>query len=166
MDLRKATNGRLIYSNTNATTTTTTTTTKSISYIATDNFKPSLFYEKVTQIASYVGAACMIDRIYINGYNYDHLEVLMKSINATEAKKRLLELIRESDQNFERYCIMRNGVPKAILMSVDDYDGWLETLEIMSSKNAIAEIKKARRELEHGKGISFENLSKKLSAKI
>ena len=90
----------------------------------------------------------------------------MKSINATEAKKRLLELIRESDQSFERYCIVRNGVPKAILMSVEDYDGWLETLEILSSKNAMAEIKKARRELEQGKSITFEKLVEKLSAKI
>jgi PHD/YefM family antitoxin component YafN of YafNO toxin-antitoxin module len=51
-------------------------------------------------------------------------------------------------------------------MSVEDYDGWLETLEILSSKTAMAEIKKARSELEQGKGVSYEELRKKLSAKI
>lgn len=88
----------------------------------------------------------------------------MKSIKATEAKKHLLEIIRDSDEAFERYCITRNGEPKAILMSVDDYEGWLETLELMSSKKAVDEIRKARKELDAGKGIPFEKILEKLCA--
>lgn len=88
----------------------------------------------------------------------------MKSIKATDAKKHLLELLRESDETFERYLITRNGEPKAVLMSVDDYEGWIETLEIMSDKSALAEIKKARKELDASKGIPFEKILEKLSA--
>lgn len=87
----------------------------------------------------------------------------MKTITATEAKKRLLELLREADQSFERYCITRNSEPKAVLMSIDDYEGWIETLEIMSSKDGLKEIKKARRELEEGKGVPFEKILEHLS---
>lgn len=86
----------------------------------------------------------------------------MRSLTASEAKKRLLELIRESDESFERYTITRNGEPKAVLMSVDDYDGWLETLELLSNKSTVAEIKKARKELDQGKGIPFERILEKL----
>lgn len=88
----------------------------------------------------------------------------MKSIKATDAKKHLLELIRDADESFERYCITRNGEPKAVIMSVDDYEGWLETLEIMSSKEAVREIKKARKELDAGRGIPFEKILGKLCA--
>lgn len=88
----------------------------------------------------------------------------MKSIKASEAKKRLLELIRDADESFERYCITRNGEPKAVLLSVDDFEGWLETLEILSDKEAVAEIKQARKELKAGKGIPFEKILEKLSA--
>jgi prevent-host-death family protein len=87
---------------------------------------------------------------------------MMKSLTASEAKKRLLELIRDSDETFERYLITRNGEPKAVLMSVDDYEGWIETLELMNSKEAITEIRKARRELDAGKGIPFEKILEKL----
>ena len=86
----------------------------------------------------------------------------MRWINATEAKKRLLELIRESDESFECYCVLRNGEPKAVLMSFDDYMGWMETLEIVSSKQAMREIRKARKELEEGKGIPFEKILEKI----
>ena len=86
----------------------------------------------------------------------------MKTINATEAKKRLLEILRDADESLERYCITRNGEPKAILLSIEDYEGWLETLEILSSKSALHEIKKARNELDVGKGIPFEKVLEKL----
>jgi len=86
----------------------------------------------------------------------------MKAITATEAKKRLLELIRESDESFERHLITRNGEPKAVLMSVDDYEGWIETLEIMSNRDALGEIRKARRELDAGRGVAFEKVLEKV----
>lgn len=86
----------------------------------------------------------------------------MRSINVTEAKKKLLEIIREADESFERYCIMRNGEPKAILMSADDYLGWIETLEILSSKQAVKEIRQARKEADAGKVIPFEKILEKL----
>jgi len=86
----------------------------------------------------------------------------MKSITTTEAKKRLLELIRDTDTSFERYLITRNGEPKAILMSVDDYEGWIETLELMNDPEAIGQIRKARKELDAGKGVSFESIREKL----
>ncbi|MFA4973571.1 MAG: type II toxin-antitoxin system Phd/YefM family antitoxin [bacterium] len=86
----------------------------------------------------------------------------MKSITATDAKKRLLELIRDSDESFERYLITRNGEPRAVLMSVDDYEGWIETMEIMSDKEAMEEIRKARQDLDAGKGIPFEKVLEKI----
>ena len=88
----------------------------------------------------------------------------MKTIQATEAKKRMLEILRDADESFERYLITRNGEPKAVLMSVDDYEGWIETLEILSDPSARAEIRKARKELKAGKGIPFEEILKKLNA--
>lgn len=87
----------------------------------------------------------------------------MKTIKATDAKKKLLELIREADESFERYCITRNGEPKVVLMSVDDYEGWLETLEIMSDEETVHDIREARKELKAGKGIPFEKILEKIS---
>lgn len=82
----------------------------------------------------------------------------MHSIKTSEAKKHLLELIRNADEMFERYCITRNGEPKAVLMSIDDYEGWVETLDILSEKEAIDEIRKARSELDSGKKIPFKKV--------
>ena len=86
----------------------------------------------------------------------------MKLLTVSEAKKRFLEIVRDADESFEQYCITRNGVPKVIIMSTDDYESWLETFEILCDKESIKEIKRARKELNAGKGIPFEKILKGL----
>ncbi len=48
-------------------------------------------------------------------------------------------------------------------MSVKDYKGFIETIEILTDKKAIARIKKAKKEIKEGKTISLEAFKRKLS---
>lgn len=86
----------------------------------------------------------------------------MHYVTATQAKAGLLGYIRGADKKFERFCITRNGQPKAVLMSIDDYEGWLETLAILGDNSALGEIRKAQGELRRGKGIPFAKVMEKL----
>lgn len=54
---------------------------------------------------------------------------------------------------------------KNIPICVDDYEGWLETLEIMSSKEAMSDIRTARLELRCGNGYTFEHVFGKIPKK-
>jgi len=47
---------------------------------------------------------------------------------------------------------------KLDLMSVDGFDSWLETIDIMNDKKAVEEIQKVRKELGHGDGVPFEKI--------
>lgn len=82
----------------------------------------------------------------------------MTTLTVTEAKAHFLELIRDSDKRLERFIITKQGKPAAVVMNADEFEGWLETLEIMSDKKALREIRKARKELEQGKTKSFEKV--------
>jgi antitoxin YefM len=82
----------------------------------------------------------------------------MTTLTVTEAKAHFLELIRDSDKRLERFVITRQGKPAAVMMNADEFDGWLETLEIMSNKKVLKELRKARKELESGKTKSFEEV--------
>jgi len=42
-------------------------------------------------------------------------------------------------------------------MSYDEFEGWLETLKIMSNPEAVKKIRKAREEIKKGKSVSFED---------
>ena len=82
----------------------------------------------------------------------------MTTLTVTEAKSHFLELIRNSDRRLERFLITKQGKPAAVVMNADEFEGWLETLEIMSDKKALKEIRKAKKELELGQTKSFKEV--------
>ena len=79
----------------------------------------------------------------------------MTILSVTEAKTHFLELIRDSEKKLKRFTFVRQGKPAAVLMNADEFEGWLETVEIMSNKKTFKDIRKARKELETGKTKSF-----------
>ena len=82
----------------------------------------------------------------------------MTIMTVTEAKTHFLELIRKSNERLERFIITKNGKPIAVIMNADEFEGWLETIEIMSNKKRVAEIKKAKRELTKGNVKTFKDV--------
>ena len=89
----------------------------------------------------------------------------MTTLTVTEAKTHFLELIRDSDKRLERFLITKQGKPAAVIMNADEFTGWLETLEILSDKKVVKEIRKARRELEQGETKSFKEVVGRLQSK-
>ena len=49
-----------------------------------------------------------------------------------------------------------------VMMSIDDYEGLLETLEIESDPEWMADIREAQEEMKEGKGKSLEQIHKEL----
>ena len=89
----------------------------------------------------------------------------MTYITVTEAKAHLLDIIRKADKNMQHFVISKNGKPKAIIMSVDEYEGWLETLDIMSDKKTMKSIERAKKDIEEGKCVAFEDVFKETGKK-
>jgi len=87
---------------------------------------------------------------------------MVNTITLKELRPALPEVIDDIDRKFDRYIITKRGKPVAIMLSVDDYESFLETVEILSDKDAVKRIKKAKAEISAGKTISLAELQKKL----
>jgi len=83
---------------------------------------------------------------------------MVKNISIRNLRSNLSGVLTKVTKHLDRYVILKHGEPEAVIMSIDDYEGWLETLEIMSSKEAMADIKAAKRELKQGKGVRFKEV--------
>ena len=83
---------------------------------------------------------------------------MVKTITTREFRMHLADVFNDVIKRFDRYVISKHGKPEAVLMCVDDYEGWLETLEIMASKKALKDIEAAKKELHRGKGYTFEEV--------
>lgn len=82
----------------------------------------------------------------------------MSTLTVTQAKARLTELVKRADKTYESIVITRNGRPKAVLMSYDELEGLLETLEIMKDRALVRDIVKGLKDAEAGRVVPFEKI--------
>ena len=71
----------------------------------------------------------------------------MKDIDSyipiTEAKSKLLDVIRTVENNDDVIAITKNGVPTAVLLSVERFEGILETIDILTDEKAMKSLRKS-----------------------
>jgi antitoxin YefM len=79
-----------------------------------------------------------------------------KTLPLTEVRDHFTSILRGVSQLYDRCVITKKGKPEAVLMSYEEFEGWLETLEIMSSPKAAERIRKARTKVKEGDVLSFE----------
>mgnify|MGYP001096907129 CR=1 FL=1 len=65
----------------------------------------------------------------------------MQTLSLSEVKMRLSELVERVRSTDEEVVITKNGRPSAVLVSPDEFESWKETLEIISSRDMMDEIR-------------------------
>jgi antitoxin YefM len=77
-------------------------------------------------------------------------------VTVSEAKNKLLDLIRSLKARQEVIAITREGVPSAVLLSMDQYEGLMETIEILSDQKTMRSLRRAMRQAKAGKWVAHE----------
>lgn len=81
---------------------------------------------------------------------------------ANEARANFYQILEEVDGKLRQFTITLRGKAKAVIMSAEEYEGWLETLELMADRNASKRIEKAIGDLDKGKGVTWGKAKKQL----
>jgi antitoxin YefM len=85
------------------------------------------------------------------------MEVVMSTITATNARKSFFELMKGVNQKHEIYHIShKDGA--AVLMSEEEFESLQETLVLLSAKGFREDFEQARKEIEQGDTVSFEDV--------
>jgi len=84
----------------------------------------------------------------------------MKSLTASEARSELFRLIKDASKSHRTFTITHKD-GDAVLMSKEDYESLIETLELLSIPGFLESIKKAKREIAGGKTVAMEEVFKK-----
>lgn len=69
----------------------------------------------------------------------------MKIMPLSEVKAKLSRLVDEVVARDEQIVITRNGRAEAVLLSQDQFEGWQETVEILTDKEFMKEIRRGLR---------------------
>lgn len=92
-----------------------------------------------------------------------------KFMTITEARKNLYAVVDEAEHPGVTVAITHNGMPKVVVMSFEEYEGWQETMEIMADPELDKELTEAMKEMKSGKlhkdAISLGEVKKRLKKK-
>ena len=75
----------------------------------------------------------------------------MKVLSLSKAKTKLSAILDILERTDEAVTITPNGKPVAVIMSKKKYDGWRETIEIISDAEFMGEIREGIRALKCSK---------------
>jgi prevent-host-death family protein len=89
----------------------------------------------------------------------------MTTIPLSDARARLSELVDEAVRTHERVEITRNGRPAVVLLSADDYEAMLETLEVLADADVMRDIAIAEEELKRGEVFTLEEVEAEMKAR-
>lgn len=83
---------------------------------------------------------------------------MIKTIPVSEARQTLPGLITKIRKLMDRVVITRKGKPEAVLMAIDEYESWIETLELLSKPETVRGIREGLADLDAGRSRTFEEV--------
>jgi len=90
---------------------------------------------------------------------------MTKTIPLAEAKKSLSAIIKDVDEKYDRFTITKNGVNKAVLLSIDEFEGLLETIDILSRKDEREAIARAKEQVRSGETVALKDIKRRYEIK-
>ena len=84
---------------------------------------------------------------------------MTKTLPISEVKTQLPSIIKGVSERDEEIIITRKGRPAAIILSMDEYEGLMETLEILSDPEAMAQLRRSEAYFRRGgKGYTIDEV--------
>lgn len=91
----------------------------------------------------------------------------MKTLTITKTRNQIYTIAEDIAQNDTQYIITEHGEPKMVIMSVDEFESWKETLDIMTQyPELLQETEDARQEYLAGKTVNLENLEQIINENV
>ncbi|CAI4032854.1 Antitoxin [Nitrospira tepida] len=83
---------------------------------------------------------------------------MSRTISLKEARAKFSMLVEKADRLSERFVVTKNGLPKAVVMGADEFESWVETLELLSNPKAVKALERGLKQAKAGKLRSFERV--------
>lgn len=89
------------------------------------------------------------------------------TIPVTEARKRFFEVNEEVQTPGKHYTFTEKGKPKSVLLSAEEYESLIETIEVMIDfPNLKEDIEKSERDYKSGRYKTFTTLEELLKEEL
>ncbi|OIO53688.1 hypothetical protein AUJ46_04430 [Candidatus Peregrinibacteria bacterium CG1_02_54_53] len=84
------------------------------------------------------------------------------TVTASFARNNLFKLIEKAEKPGASVQITLESIPRVVMMSVEEFEGWQETLEIMSDPALLKSIEQGLRDKKSKRTASLASLKRRL----
>ena len=87
---------------------------------------------------------------------------LAATLPANVARANFYQMLDEVGEYLRRFIITHRGKARAVVMPLDEVEGWEETREILSNKKLMRDIRQAEKDRQAGRVYPLEQVIKEL----
>jgi prevent-host-death family protein len=84
------------------------------------------------------------------------MQSIQNYIPITRAKNEFLDMVRSLRETDDAIAITKNGIPEAVLVSMEKFEGLLETIEILADSEAVKILNQSREDRKQGRLVDME----------
>ena len=86
------------------------------------------------------------------------MQTIQDYVPITKAKNKLLDMVRTIHDTDNAIAITKNGIPEAVLISMEKFEGLLETIDVLADDEARNILKKSAEDLKAGRLVDLEDV--------
>lgn len=83
---------------------------------------------------------------------------LDRFMSVSGGKAELHALVKRVDRENEVVVLTDHGVPSAVLLSIDQYEGLIETAEILSDRKTLRSLRRSMKQVEKREWVCHETV--------
>jgi prevent-host-death family protein len=87
---------------------------------------------------------------------------MAKTVPFTEARATLSDLLDYVQAEQDHVVITRNGKQVALLMSMDEWESWEETIEVLSDRELMETLRQSEEDVKAGRLVEWDEVKRDL----
>jgi len=84
------------------------------------------------------------------------MQTIETYVPITQAKAKLLDIVRQISNTNDTIAITKNGVPEAVMLSMKKFEGFLETIDILSDSEMMRQLRESAVDVKEGKLVDLD----------
>ena len=87
---------------------------------------------------------------------------MINTMSLKDLRPGLPKVIARIDGKLDRYIVTRRGKPVIVMLSIEDYESLMETLDILADPKAMADLRKGEEDIRKGRTRSWAEIKASL----
>ena len=84
------------------------------------------------------------------------MQTIETYVPITQAKAKLLDMVRQLHDSDDAIAITKIGVPEAVMLSMKKFEGLLETIDILADPEMMKQLKGSAKDVKAGRLIDLD----------